>query len=463
MAKKLTAPDLFKGRRKTPDDFIPTQGIASALQAISKLIAEADDAKSSLSGELTMLKKTLSTLQNTIKGMAQADENNRNSLDFLSGEQRAIVSRFDDLSHRIDNTASRIMETSTRQETSVQAPVEDTAALKSEISELTKDIEYLSSQLEGVKEDLLKQNQQIYFGPPGPKGDTGATGATGAQGDKGDTGDAGPKGDTGDTGPAGPNEVTTDTDTNITGLLKGASSKVAQAVADTDYASASKGVTNGDSHDHSGGDGAQVDHGSLAGLTDDDHTQYQKESEKGAANGYAGLDAGGLVDASDLPDASATAEGISELATSAEINTGTDAARTITPDTLAGSNFGKRVVIVDVVEQATALTTGDGKWRFRVPPEFNGMNLVDIWIKVWTAGSSGGVSVALYNQTDSQDMLSVNVTIDSTETDSLTAATAYTINTSYDDVATGDILRVDVDNNDTDAIGLTIGLTFQLP
>jgi hypothetical protein len=33
-------------------------------------------------------------------------------------------------------------------------------------------------------------------------------------------------------------------------------------------------VTNGDSHDHAGGDGAQIDHGGLAGLADDDHTAY---------------------------------------------------------------------------------------------------------------------------------------------------------------------------------------------
>ena len=37
-------------------------------------------------------------------------------------------------------------------------------------------------------------------------------------------------------------------------------------------------VTNGDTHDHSGGDGAQVDHGGLAGLADDDHTQYHNDT-----------------------------------------------------------------------------------------------------------------------------------------------------------------------------------------
>lgn len=38
-----------------------------------------------------------------------------------------------------------------------------------------------------------------------------------------------------------------------------------------------------------------TDHGSLTGLTDDDHTQYQKESEKGAASGYASLDSSSVV------------------------------------------------------------------------------------------------------------------------------------------------------------------------
>lgn len=40
---------------------------------------------------------------------------------------------------------------------------------------------------------------------------------------------------------------------------------------------------------------AGADHGALAGLGDDDHTQYQLRSEKGAANGYAGLQAGGDI------------------------------------------------------------------------------------------------------------------------------------------------------------------------
>lgn len=43
---------------------------------------------------------------------------------------------------------------------------------------------------------------------------------------------------------------------------------------DTLYAAVANGVTNGNSHDHVGGDGAQIDHGGTGGLGDDDHTQY---------------------------------------------------------------------------------------------------------------------------------------------------------------------------------------------
>lgn len=81
-------------------------------------------------------------------------------------------------------------------------------------------------------------------GPQGPKGDTGDNGTAGytpvkgidyfdgAKGDKGDTGDNGTAGSPGD---PGPNTVTENTTTTITGLLKGASGNVTQAIVDTDY------------------------------------------------------------------------------------------------------------------------------------------------------------------------------------------------------------------------------------
>ena len=113
------------------------------------------------------------------------------------------------------------------------------------------------------------KSQGVLQGPTGAKGDTGATGATGAAGKDGANGATftpavsedgtlswtndkslenpasvnirGPKGETGaqggkgDTGAAGPNTVTAETTTDITGLLKGTGSAIAQAVPGEDY------------------------------------------------------------------------------------------------------------------------------------------------------------------------------------------------------------------------------------
>ena len=61
-------------------------------------------------------------------------------------------------------------------------------------------------------------------------------------------------------------------------------------------------------------------------------------------------------------------------------------------------------------------------------------------------------------------MLSTKITIDSTETSTTTAATPAVINTSNDDVATGDIIYLDVDAvQTTKAKGGAVGLEFRLP
>lgn len=51
----------------------------------------------------------------------------------------------------------------------------------------------------------------------------------------------------------------------------------------------------------------------------DPHTGYQRESEKGAASGYASLDAGTLVPVAQLPAATTAAKGVVELATDGEV------------------------------------------------------------------------------------------------------------------------------------------------
>jgi hypothetical protein len=61
-------------------------------------------------------------------------------------------------------------------------------------------------------------------------------------------------------------------------------------------------------------------------------------------------------------------------------------------------------------------------------------------------------------------MLTTKITIDSTETGSDTAATPAVIDTANDDVATNDVIRIDVDAISTTAAkGLIVTLTFKLP
>ncbi|MGL4679983.1 MAG: hypothetical protein ACRCWC_11455, partial [Plesiomonas shigelloides] len=67
-------------------------------------------------------------------------------------------------------------------------------------------------------------------------------------------------------------------------------------------ATAAQGVTNGDSHDHSGGDGAQIDHVHLANIGTNSHTQIDTFiASKSQANGLAALDANGKVPNTQLP------------------------------------------------------------------------------------------------------------------------------------------------------------------
>jgi hypothetical protein len=362
------------------------------------------------------------------------------------------------------------------------------------------------------------------------------------------------------------------------GIAKLTSGVLGTAVADTDYltpataastyAPTAKGVTNGDSHDHSGGDGAQIDYNSLANLpsiptqyTDEmaqdavgamiadtatidltytDATPELKADVKDGSITYAKMqnvsasgkvlgrkttgagdveeididtdlssvsasddtvpsakatktaldakaptasptftgtvtlpteltgvlraDSGVVSTDSDVTDivaaASDTAAGKVELATAAETTTGTDATRAVTPDGLAGSDYGKRVVSI-LLNDSTALTTGDGKAYIRVPDECNGYNLVGV--RASRVAGTGTPLIQIHNVTQAADMLTTRVSIDSGETDSSTAVTAAVIDTANDDVATGDRLRIDVDDAGTSTTWCEVQLSFQLP
>ena len=127
-----------------------------------------------------------------------------------------------------------------------------------------------------------------------------------------------------------------------------------------------------------------------------------------------------------------------------------------------------------VFDFATATSTGDGKYYLVIPSTLNGMNLVSVTGSVITVGTTNTTTVQLARcavvATGSQcsgtvvDMLSTLLTIDSNENKSSTAAAAAVINTANDDVATDQVIRVDVDAiSTTPATGLVVILGFQLP
>lgn len=164
-------------------------------------------------------------------------------------------------------------------------------------------------------------------------------------------------------------------------------------------------------------------------------------------------------------DSSDTAKGVVELATIAEVNTGTDATRAITPDGLAGSNAAIRYISY-TLNATTALTTSEKGYK-RIPAGMTGMNLISVTGSVGTgaagSSSSGTPTFTVKNVTDGNQMLSTSLTIDASEYTSATAATPAVINASFDDVVTDDLIEVAVTTSGTGVTYAVITLGFQLP
>ena len=162
--------------------------------------------------------------------------------------------------------------------------------------------------------------------------------------------------------------------------------------------------------------------------------------------------------------ATATTKGAVELATAAEINTGTDTARVLNVDAFAASNFGTRVIGIPVVAPDTDCSTGNGKAFFYVTAALAGMNIISAGAAVYTAGTTGTMDIQLRNVTQAADILSTKITIDSTEVSSDTGATPVVIDGAQDDLTLYDRIAVDIDAVQTTAAkGLVVFLECRLP
>jgi hypothetical protein len=115
-----------------------------------------------------------------------------------------------------------------------------------------------------------------------------------------------------------------------------------------------------------------------------------------------------------------------------------------------------------VVHANVSCATGDGQSYILIPAAYNGLDLTAVRGAVSVSGTTGTMDIQIHNVTDGVDMLSTKLTIDQLETSSDTAATPPVIDTANDDVATNDLLRIDIDavHSTVAAKGLYIQLEF---
>jgi hypothetical protein len=213
---------------------------------------------------------------------------------------------------------------------------------------------------------------------------------------------------------------------------------------------------------------------------DNDVVTYAKMQNVSATNRLLGRSTAGSGDVEEITvggdltqsgstftvtTATTSTAGKVELATAAE-TTAADSSRAVTGRGLADSIYGARIIHLQVSDPlGSAITTGDGKVYFRVDAYASGMNLVAVGASVGTVSSSGTPTIQLRRVRSgaSADMLSTRITIDVSEVDSSTAASASVINTSNDDVLEGDQIYVDIDVAGTGTKGLNITMVFQTP
>ena len=136
----------------------------------------------------------------------------------------------------------------------------------------------------------------------------------------------------------------------------------------------------------------------------------------------------------------------------------TSTTRSILPTNV--TPFVERTLIIKCVADGIGPTVGNGITHVTIPSPLNTRKLQNAEAHVYTVGTGGSITtVQLHNLTDAVDMLSTAITIDLNEKDSSTAATPHVIGAS-NTVATGDVIRIDVDAVATNTLGLELRMVF---
>lgn len=167
--------------------------------------------------------------------------------------------------------------------------------------------------------------------------------------------------------------------------------------------------------------------------------------------------------ATGIDAATTSAQGGVELATTGETTTGTATALVVTPDGLAGSIFGQKSAGIILFDGATAVTAASNTNAITIPASMNGMNITDVIASVTDKGITGTTDVTVWkfnSVTGTVEVLSTDITLGDEF-----FATDGVINTSNDDLQTGDQITFEVTgiHSGTAPNGLTIVLTATTP
>ncbi len=138
------------------------------------------------------------------------------------------------------------------------------------------------------------------------------------------------------------------------------------------------------------------------------------------------------------------------------------------------NSSGAKTVQAFVLGTADITAVGNGKYYFVVPPMLNNYRLTGVSAQVLVAGTTNPTTIALTRcvaaatgdacSSTTAQMLSTNMTIDSGENSTATAATPAVINTSNATITTGQIIRVDIAAvSNTPAFGLIANMDFTTP
>ena len=109
-----------------------------------------------------------------------------------------------------------------------------------------------------------------------------------------------------------------------------------------------------------------------------------------------------------------------------------------------------------------ACTAGDDKASLHIPPDLDGLDLVYAHAEVAVAGITSTMEIQVRNVTQAVNMLTDEISLDTNETGSDTAATPVDINTSNDNVSANDVLALDFEqvHSGTPASGCIVTLGF---